>query len=97
MNNDLFRAIQGALNTRWNLRLSNLLAGARNVSSAGMARIRGATASTRDAEVEQALREAYTSGYRRAYWDGVVDFLEAGVGDSGGALADAPTGLGLTH
>lgn len=88
MNNDLFRAIQGALSTRWNLRLANLLASARNVSSAGMARIRSASPDMRDTEIEQAIREAYASGYRRAYWDGVVDFLEAGASDSGDAIVE---------
>lgn len=79
MTEKMFRAIQATLQAKWNSKLSGILASARNVSSAGMARIRGASADTKESEIERAIREAYSTGYRQAYWDGVTDLLEAGV------------------
>lgn len=79
MTEKAFRAIQSTLHTRWDLKLPNILASARNVSSAALARIRQASASTREAEIDRALRDAYSTGYRQAYWDGVMDILEAGT------------------
>lgn len=79
MTEKAFRAIQVTLHAKWDLKLQNILASARNVSSAALARIRQASADTRESEIDRAVRDAYSTGYRQAYWDGVTDILEAGA------------------
>ena len=71
---DPLRSVRAALATRWEGRLSDILARA-----LGIARTRfTGKASVPVTEARKAVEEAYLLGYRTAYWDGVVDLVEAG-------------------
>jgi len=77
MNERLFRAVQAALLARWDGKLSEILVCAKNFATGGTAKLRSTSESIREAETEKAIRDAYMAGYRQAYWDGIVDFVEA--------------------
>ena len=77
MNEKMFQAIQAALLASWDGKLPALLVCARNFAFGGVTRIRSVSEAEREAEIERSIREAYLAGYRRAYWDGIVDFVEA--------------------
>lgn len=74
-----FRSIQAALEARWGEKLPMLLTQSRNFATAGMARIRSTPAGNREAEIEKVIREAYTTAYRQAYVDCIVDVAECGL------------------
>jgi hypothetical protein len=77
MNEKLFRTVQAALLARWDGKLAEILVCAKNFSIAGLGKFRSTPEADREAEVERLVREAYMAGYRQAYWDGIVDFVEA--------------------
>lgn len=67
--------LHNKLRERWNAGLPDLLVRARNFASAAASRV--LTGSR--ADLEQSLREAYTTGYRVGYWEGVRDIVECVV------------------
>lgn len=76
MTEDLLHTIQEKLRLRWDGNLPRIITRARNFASASMGRLR--TQGTR-ADVEKALCDAYSAGFREGYWDGVVDVVECGA------------------
>lgn len=81
MLDQLVQTFHAALHVRWGEKLPVLLARAKSVSTAAMARVRAAPPESRDAEVERAVREAFMTGYRQAYMDGILDFVESASSD----------------
>lgn len=77
MNEKLFRSVQAALLARWDGKLAEILVCAKNFAQGAVNRYRSTPETSREAEVEKLVREAYLAGYRQAYWDGIVDFVEA--------------------
>ncbi len=76
MNEKLFRSVQAALLARWDGKLSGILVSAKNFALGAVNRYRSLPEENREVEVEKLVREAYLAGYRQAYWDGIVDFVE---------------------
>ena len=76
MTEDLLHTIQESLRLRWEHKLPRLLERARMFASAANGRLRGQGA---QADVEKALRDAFTMGYREGYWEGVIDVVECGA------------------
>lgn len=76
MTEDLLRDIQENLRLRWEGKLPHLLERARNFASASLGRLKAPGAR---ADIEKALREAYSAGYREGYWEGVIDVVECGA------------------
>ncbi len=76
MTEDLLHVIQENLRQRWEGKLPHILERARNFASASMGRLK---AHGERADIEKALREAYSAGYREGYWEGVVDVVECGA------------------
>jgi hypothetical protein len=77
MNENLFRSVQAALLARWDGKLTEILVCAKNFALGAMGRYHSTSEANRESEVEKLVREAYLAGYRQAYWDGIVDFVEA--------------------
>lgn len=72
--NDL-QTIFATLRNRWDHKLPKLIATSRNFAVASLGRLR---ANAERHEVEKAIREAFSAGYREGYWEGVVDVVECG-------------------
>lgn len=90
-----WHTIRRMLGARWERRLPDTLASAANVAGVSVARLQNLPLG--DAErvsVERLLRDAYLTGYRQAYFDGVVDLIESGA-DVG--LVTAPTTESVIH
>lgn len=76
----LFESVRAALAERWNGRLPDILAKAHSLAAIAVSSIPfGGTKEAQAAAVREAVRAAYLAGYRQAYWDGIVDFVEVGL------------------
>lgn len=93
MLDQLLQKFQTTLNVRWGARLPVLLAKAKSFSSAAMARLRTTPEASREAEVERVVREAYMTGYRQAYMDGILDLIESADGEAAHPAARLEDGV----
>ena len=92
MTEDLLHTIQEKLRLRWDGNLPRIITRARNFASASMGKLR---AQGTRADVEKALYDAYSAGFREGYWDGVVDVVECGARQEYDRTSSAQ-GLALT-
>lgn len=76
MHDQLVKAVQDTLTTRWGDRLPVLLAKAKNFAQVSVSRFRATPPEMREPEVGRLVREAYMTGYRQGYMDALVDFIE---------------------
>lgn len=90
MNEKLFRSVQAALLARWDGKLTEILVCAKNFAIGAVNRFHTTPEAQREAEFEKLVREAYMAGYRQAYWDGIVDFVEASTEVKSPAMAPIP-------
>ena len=81
MLDQIVRMVQPALTERWSIRLPQILARSRSFAEGALVRVRAATSTSRESEVDRVVREAYLAGYRQAYLDGILDLIESAGDD----------------
>jgi len=87
----LFTSMKAALASRWDYRMTDVLNRAADMGDEAILRFQNAP--NRDAALGQAVREAYLTGVREAYWDGMVDFVEVAMAAESAAEMESERAL----